>query len=332
MKHLVNFCTFKNRMAWFNHNWDTIKKFISNNQLDGLELIIHGGCCRVEDIPEEIIQGIHLCYWPMWLDFWRGDHKELLRQFKSLDNIKSFYGGLEPEVMVDQYKLELSKAVALKADYVVFHVSHVDIEHIYSWEFTYSDWDVLEAAAQLVNQVFGKEDLGVDLLFENLWWPGLTFLNPKLIEKFLEKVQYPRKGFMLDTGHLLITNPEIKNGHEACRYLLEKVNNLGSLKKYIRGIHLNKTLPGSYLKRNFTENQQILMETEDIWERFLLARKHIQHIDQHLIFDHEGVRSFIQAVKPEYLVYEVLTGSLKELEHAIQLQNKVLGRNGCVLT
>ena len=36
--------------------------------------------------------------------------------------------------------------------------------------------------------------------FENLWWPGLTFRSAKT-EAFLQLIDYPRKGFMLDISH-----------------------------------------------------------------------------------------------------------------------------------
>lgn len=46
----------------------------------------------------------------------------------------------------------------------------------------------------------------VALLFENLWWPGLTLKNPKLVAKLLKNVKHPNLGIMLDLGHLMNTN------------------------------------------------------------------------------------------------------------------------------
>jgi hypothetical protein len=297
MKFLTNLANSRSQMDWFEHDPRQIEAFLERNRLDGIELIFHGSL-QVDGMPVNSIKGIHLSYWPMWLDFWRGNKAELLRQFSSWENIQHFYGSLTKEALLSHYQRELERARELAVEYMVFHVSHVQMEHIYSWDFTYSDEEVLEAAAELINGAFGKEDLGIDLLFENLWWPGLNFLRPELTEKFFRRIDYPRKGFMLDIGHLMLTNSLLKDEEEACAYILERIEQLGELKRYIRGIHLNKALAGEYLRQDHSDKRRRLSQMPDFGERYLEARKHILMLDRHLPFDHPCIQKVIQALNP----------------------------------
>ena len=233
MQVLINLSNDPKQRAWFKDNHRLLEAFLSSNRLDGIELIFHGND-GMNTIPQKKIKGIHLSYWPTWLDFWRGNQSELLKQFFNQENIELYYGGKTKQVLVSNYKEELKRAQRFSPSYMVFHVSHIQMEHVYSWNFTYSDWEVLEASAQLINQAFGSTDLGIDLLFENLWWPGLNFLDPELTAKFFQLIEYPRKGFMLDIGHLMLTRPQLKSEEEACHYILEKVEKLGELQHYIK--------------------------------------------------------------------------------------------------
>ena len=47
------------------------------------------------------------------------------------------------------------------------------------------------------------------------WWPGLTFENPGDTQALLTQVHYEKKGFMLDTGHYLHTNLDLRDQEEA---------------------------------------------------------------------------------------------------------------------
>jgi hypothetical protein len=325
MKFLTNISNHKSHMDWFDNDSRQVEDFLNRNRLDGFELIFHGNF-TTGPYPEQSIHGIHMCYWPVWLDFWRGDEKALLRQFQTHDNIKHYYGGMNKKSLIDQCRAEFKRAQELKAGYVVFHVSHVELDHIYDWDFTYNDWDVLKAAAELANEVFGYEDRGVAVLFENLWWPGLNFMSPKLVKEFYDLIAYPRKGFMLDTGHLMITNRKLTDEVEACEYILDMATSLGRLKNEIKGIHLSKSFAGEYLNLDHGAKKQGLTEIEDIWERNIEARKHIIKIDQHNPFEESVIKKVIDDLQPDYVIYELLPKNLIELEAVVTIQNRALGR------
>jgi sugar phosphate isomerase/epimerase len=322
MKVLTNLTTLDYHMDWFDKDWEKIEEFINRNKLNGLELMVLKGYDQ-KNIPKDTVVGMHMGYWSMWLDFWRGDKDALIEQFGSEENIISFYGGLDKNILIDHYKYEIETAKNIGVEYAVFHVTHAEILHTYNFEFTYSDWDILEAAAELVNESFGSEDEGFTLLFENLWCPGLKLTNANLVKKFLDKINYPNKGIMLDIGHLMITNPNIINEEEACKYILSVVNNLGDLKKYIKGIHLNKALSGDYLREDHSEKIKVLQNITDFWDKLEYSGRHIKNIDLHVPFDSPFIKEVIDEIKPEYLVFEVIGKNLEELENMLKTQRKI---------
>lgn len=68
---------------------------------------------------------------------------------------------------------------------------------------------------------------------------------------------------MLDTGHLMNTNPELQTEQDGIEYILKTVKALGEDRKLIRGLHLNCSLSGDYVKtfeRVFDSKALILNE------------------------------------------------------------------------
>lgn len=324
--YLTNIASSSRYLQWFEQDWRRIADFTKKNRLDGVELIIHHDEPDLDAIPPNLVQGLHLTYWPVCLDFLRQDQEALLRQFGNAENIQLYYEGLTPQCMMDRYRYELKIARQLKVKYVVFHVGHVELSHIYQREFPYHDREVLDAFVDLINEIFPAEDQGMTLLCENLWWPGLNFLDPGETKRFMDKIQYPNKGFMLDIGHLMITNPQLKNGQEAGNYILETIKNLGDGKDWIKGIHLNMALCGDYVRQDHRGKAAKLAQIEDIWERFLEARDHILNIDLHVPFDDPSIQEVIDFIRPLYVVFEVEPKNLQEFQHFIAIQNQALGR------
>ncbi len=323
---LVNLTNSPQQQQWFDHNEGQVEAFLNRHRLTGIELIFYGNY-RIEPFPLQRIKGLHLNYWPTWLDFWRKDEQELLKQFDSQENVRQYYGDLNPQIMVKHYREELEKAQELGVEYLVFHVSHIQMEHIHSRKFTYSDWEVMEAASQLINQVFQDVRTGPLLLFENLWWPGLNFLDPELTTRFFNLIDYPHKGFMLDTGHLMLTNPGLANQEEACHYILEKVEKLGDMKKYIKGIHLNKSLIGNLEKQDSAKGVEG-KDKKGFWEKYIEEGRYILRWDQHLPFDNPHIKKVVEAIGPKYLVFELLADNLEELGEMLTIQNKALRGKG----
>ncbi|MBI6871873.1 TIM barrel protein [Clostridium aciditolerans] len=321
MLKLINLSTYEYDIARFNYDINQLTSFLEKYDIDGVELL-NPINWNENFLPKKVVKGIHLRYYPVWLDFWKDNRSELLRQFKNKDTIEEIYGGINKETIIEHYKKEIDVANKMGAEYVVFHVSHVQLEHVFNYNFTYSDCEVIDAAAELINEVFKDLNTNVKLLFENLWWPGLTMLDKNMAARLLDKVQYSNKGFMLDTAHLMNTNLQLKDERQAVTYLLNTINNLGELKPFIKGLHLNCSLSGKYVIEQMNNKIDMCKDTS-FNEMLEKVFSHVSNIDRHEPFTDECVKDLIEYIKPEYFVYEFITSSLEQLEEYIKTQNGV---------
>jgi len=318
---LVNFSNSEDRLKWFDSQWHCFEQCLGDHGLDGMELIVNS-YDDLHHIPKDLIKGLHLRYWPTWLEFWEGDLDKVRHMLSGDDEIiKAHYGGLDRNALINHYKKEYKVAKELEVKYMVFHVSHVTIEDAFKLEFDYTDEQVLKATAELVNASF-DEDSDVDLLFENLWWPGLTLLKPELVKSFMDSINYKNKGIMLDLSHLIATNPNIHSVEQATEYILQCIEKLGPLKEYIKGIHINKSIPGGYLLEDHSHKYLSVQKEEDELQKYLMIMDHIKSIDMHLPYDHESLMDIIDVVQPKYKVIEILADDRNQWESYIVDQNK----------
>ena len=315
MLQLVNISNYTSDIELINNNPIVLKNFLKQHNLDGLEIMF---CDTWNERlhPTEVVQGVHLRFWPTWLDFWRGDKKELLKQFGSEDKIIACYGGLSREAWLAIYRANIRAAVRTGAKYLVFHVSHARIPEIFSWQFSATDSEVIEATIELVNELVAEIPPEIALLFENLWWPGLTLKKPKLVAKLLENVKHPNVGIMLDTGHLMNTNQELTSEAEGVDYILNILKALGDYQHFVRGVHLHKSLSGEYVKQSWRRK----IEQPDMTE----IMNHVLKIDQHQPFATSNVQRLIDYIKPDFLVHEFMYSSMEELSQKIKVQQAAL--------
>ena len=325
MHKLINFSTGEQDLNKFDSDPYEMRSFLEEHRLDGMEIIQHSEW-NENIIPSALIRGLHMRYWPAWLDFWKGDKLQLKRQFGDNVTWMNFYGGSGREALVDFYRREADVAQKIGVKYLVFHIAHVELEHCYNYNFTYSDYDVIEAGIEMVNLIFRDEDPGMDLLFENLWWPGLNLLDRKAAGMLMEGVLCPRKGIMLDTGHLMNTDLDLKNEEEAVKYILSVLEGLGEITGFIKGIHLNSSVSGQYVKEQISKNRLLRKIEGDYFKNYFDAYGHILKIDRHLPFRHEGIKEIIDYINPRYLVYEFLPDSRELMEQYVRTQNEVLSR------
>lgn len=61
--------------------------------------------------------------------------------------------------------------------------------------------------------------------------------------RLLAQVRYPKCGVMLDTGHLMHTNPALRTPDEAVDYIHRILDRYADL-SFIKGIHLHQSLTG----------------------------------------------------------------------------------------
>lgn len=323
MEKLFHLSTTTKQLRLFDEDWGEIKSFINKNKMDGIEL----GLTIDYDlnlIPKEIVQGVHLSFYPMWLDFWRQNQEKLTELFASKEELYAYYKGESPEDIVESYRKQYKRAKSLEAKYMVFHVSHILPEDSFTYQFNYSDKEVMEATIELVNKAFPKDEDGPLLLFENLWWPGLNYKDPELTKWFIEQIEYPSKGYLVDVSHLILNNNQIGTEKEAYNYIKHIIEALGETRQWIKGVHLNKALPKRYMSRDHSYLLKKYQETKDSRQKLAILKKHINALDGHVPFDHPIAKKIVELINPEYCVYETAPTSRYELAYFIKKQHEAL--------
>lgn len=295
---------------------DALPAILQELGLDGIEFMLCAPWDRTL-FPPAYIKGVHLLFWPTWVYFWRGDRTALMAEFGSEDNIRGYYGSLDVADWVEGWRENLRRAAACQPQYLVFHVAHNCTSEMYTRTFSVTDEEVIRAAIELVNAIAGEIPRGCKLLFENLWWPGLTFQKPQLAAELLERVSYPDTGFMLDTGHLMNTNLDLQSEAEGAAYVQKIYHELGDLGKRVYGIHLHQSLSGAYTRE--------MMRRHAGWKAPLdwqAAMDYVMHVDRHQPFHTEAARRIVETVQPMYLVHEFQHRSRDDLARKLRIQQR----------
>ena len=275
-------------------------------------------------IGKDKVVGLHMHFFPFWLDLWKGNEERLLNEFDTRENFERYYGGDSRDAILSRYREDLKIAHQYDVEYVVFHVSEASIEESFTWNYYYSDEEVVDATAELLNELFKNEDGKIALLLENLWQPGLKFTDPSITKRMLDQIVYPNKGIMLDTGHLLHTNTKIRTQEEGVAYINELLDKHGELVKYIRGMHLNQSLTGEYCE-DTKKNPPPMADT--YWERYTQMFYHAYAVDKHEPFTAKGVKELINRIAPEYVTFEFITADHKQHCEYLEQQLEALGKS-----
>lgn len=323
MKRLMNFTAFGHDTDRYTDKED-LRHFYKDRCLDGMELTLNIDAPFPDLIPREDVVGVHLRMFPYWLDLWNSDTAALLKNFGSQEAIQSFYQGSGREAIFSRLERELWEAEALGAQYVVFHVSDVSLLETWSRDFSHSDLEVIQAACSLINDLLDNRDYTFEFLVENLWWPGFTMTNPILTRYLMENIHYAKKGIMLDVGHLLHTNLDLADTFQGAEYIKAILEQHGSLTRYIRGIHLQQSITGAYVKAALQSHpHQEATGDKLFWE----TMGHIYNMDVHLPWTQGDIAGIVKSVDPAYLVIELVTADRKEHGEKLDAQLKYLNQN-----
>ena len=295
---------------------DALPAILQELGLDGIEFMLCATWDRTLFSPT-YIKGVHLLFWPTWVDFWRGDRSALMAEFGSEDNIRGYYGSLDVADWVEGWRENLRRAAECQPQYLVFHVAHNCTSEMYTRMFSVTDEEVIRTAIELVNAIADEIPRGCKLLFENLWWPGLTFQKPQLAAELLECVSYPDTGFMLDTGHLMNTNLDLQSEAEGAAYVQKIYRELGELGKRVYGIHLHQSLSGTYTREMM--RRHVGWKTPLDWQT---AMDYVMHVDQHQPFHTDAACSIVDTVQPMYLVHEFQHRFRDDLVSKLRIQQR----------
>ena len=154
---------------------------------DGFELIkfFDGD----NSVLKEYIKGYHMRFFPSWMELYLENFTSLYGELKDEKYFKSLCGGHSKKELIEYYKKELERAKELEVEYVVFHACNVKVTEAMTYDFKYSDKEVLTAVISIINDIFEDEEYNFTLLFENLWWSGLKLTNKEESEYLLNGVK-----------------------------------------------------------------------------------------------------------------------------------------------
>lgn len=295
MKFQMNFTTSYDDVIRFG-SAEELQQFYTEHGCTGLEVMPLGYSTKdapdvylsAEECPlirPEMVTGVHCCCSGDWI---ASDRQKL----------------------IEGYRRDLDYATRMGAEYVVFHVVQVDDEEGITYKLKHTDREVIEEAADFINELLDGQKYDFWFLMENLWWPGLTFLHPEDTQILLDRVHYEKKGFMLDTGHFLHTNLDLETQEEGVTYIQKMLDAHRNMISYIKGIHLQQSLTGDYVKKWLQSVHEL---PKDPMERFCKVYEHIFQIVRHEPFTAEGVEDLVRRIDPLYVTYEYITRSREEL-------------------
>jgi hypothetical protein len=315
MKKLLNISDFPND----DENLRMMEKYQKKYNFDGFEIIKFDLEKDSSKLKDKII-GYHMRFFPMWLDIYLGKYNMIKEKFS--DKMDRFYwcGGDTKEDVITYYKKDLQRAKELGVEYVVFHACYVDDDGSLTYQFPYTDKEVLEGVVSLINDVFKNEDFQFTLLLENLWWAGLKLNSKSEMKLLLNKIEYKNIGFILDTSHMLNTNFNLKNLDEGIDYIIENIDKMEELKKYIYGVHLSWSLSGDYVSKMIEKHRKSQEEREKAKKKIY---EYVGQIDYHYPFEDNRIMKFLNKLSLKWLVYEFLYYNDEELEEKVIKQEKI---------
>ena len=317
MKEMFNFCPIHGYDVELEQRQQTLEQFAQEVGVNGVELLAYGTTAATDASKYKASTiGVHLRYWTFWVDFWRNNQPKVAVQFPQTSDIVTYYGADNTADWLKVIRKNIISGLSYQPQYVVWHVSEASNIEAFTLKFGHSDLEVIDATIEVVNEVLEALPKNILLLFENLWWPGLRLDQPRLVERLLSGIKRDKVGLMLDTGHLANTNSALVTERDLVEYEKSIVRNLGSLKQYIRGMHLNSSLSGAYLN-TFPRSLPEKMTLGNIYEN-------IVNIDRHQPFTDSSIRELVNLVEPDYLVHELYYDNFADLKGKLRQQRKAL--------
>jgi hypothetical protein len=324
LQELVNFSTYEVDLERFGNDWKQVQAFCSEQGLDGIELL-YGSDLGENQPPSDLVKTVHFPGWFGWTRTWSDPHS--IPHSADPAEIAYYFGADDPENLLNSFCSLLNTARTYNASYGVLHVSHVELEEVFTRQFRRKTHDVLFAAASFVNAVAASYPGGeppVPIAFENLWWPGLTFKSDDELQYFMDLLQFDNWIFLLDTGHLM-NCLEVQTEAEGIQKVVSTLNNLSlQTRDRIRSIHLQCSTSGPYQKEYFYCQPPAGFENLPYREKMGTLIRHIPHIDEHRPFSQKECREIISLIEPDYLVHEFITGSRNELKEKIRKQKETI--------
>ena len=321
MKHVVNMVSENEWLKEYKDRAD-MNSFIKECKCDGAE-VIRGGDDNTGIYCSENVVGVHLYFYPSWLDFWNMNIDGLKKHFGSREIWENYYRATNREEFLKPYQDDMDYAEAMGAEYAVFHINDVSNEEVLTYEWEHTNREVIVAAAEIINELTRGRNYHFKLLLENLFTPGMTLLNPNETELMLNLVNYENKGIVMDTGHLMCAPQNITEEEQGIDFVLQTVKKHGELAKYIKALHLHQSTTGNFVADLKTRN---IIPEKDFYALWAQSYNVILNIDQHRPFTSPRVQEILELVEPEFVYHEISAKNRADKLEKVLVQMKALGR------
>jgi hypothetical protein len=324
MEELVNFSIYDHDVDRFGGDWKALGRFLASSGLDGVELLI--GFDPLPDIPLGIVRGVHLPSFMGWLRVWEGsiDFPETAED----GEIRMLYGARTAAELQERVRTVLEHAALLSPEYAVFHACYIEPAQVYATAPHRDDAHVLGVLAEFLNAICSRYPGGeppVRILFENLWWPGLTFLDGSAAEGFGGQLEFDNWGFMFDTGHLLAALRSCATEDDAVDLLLPVIDGLpDTVLDRIEGVHLHCSLHPEACRAALDVPMPEGFEEQSLLEQYREVMGLIGAMDQHKPFSTPRCAEVVEALDPVFCTHEFVTRTLEEFRAAIARQHAAL--------
>jgi hypothetical protein len=210
----------------------------------------------------------------------------------------------------------------------VVHVSHLELEEVFTQSYRYESREILSAVASFFNTICSRYPNGeppVTLTFENLWSCGLTFRSEEEVQYFTDLLTFDNWMFVLDTGHLM-NGLKATNESEGIQKILRTLGLLSDeTMEKIRAVHFHCSTSGEYQKTHLPRNPPASFSTMSYREKVNILSMYRRDIDEHRPFSDSACREIIGMIHPDYLVHELVARTRDELHQAIQQQKALMG-------
>ena len=313
--------------VWSYKSWEGLVEPLREQGIDGLEIMADTREPE-EPFPTAYLTGYQIRTPLDWLDCYCGKTDRLTLSFEGKGEIESFFQTGKPEDILNAYREDLAFGLSMNTPYVVFQVSNADYEEAYTFRWTHTDYQVMDACIKILNALLRDVEPSFTLLIGNNRWPGFSFTEPKKTEYLLSRINYPHVGIMLDTGRLLSTKWRTKNQAAGLEYIKSMLDKHGELSKSIQGLHFNYCSTSNWIKKG--RKVPDILPSRYYDERHYL-KTHIRNLDHHTCWTDPACVSLIDRIEPKYLTHRLdnriglnwsgaLTRQLKAINKGRELQ------------
>ena len=350
---LINLAVYPWDRARFGGTWADVAAFCRSHGCAGVEM--YTGYEPVPgDLPPGLVGGVHLPFHSAWPEMMAAAGEEKEKEEGTVpagdpDNSidannptnptnastacpldPSFFPHTTHASLQAALRCQLERAADLGAAYAVYHVGYYRPVEMFTQTYAMGDKAVLERAADFLNELvstFPDGEPPVPLMFENLWYPGLTYTDPDALLTFMDRLAFERYGFVLDTGHLMNKVARSDDEEDCITAVCECIHALpAAVLERIRVVHLHWSGSHSIRQERLRRGVPNGFDTMARHDQEALAFQLAVLTEQHRPFTSARCRKIVAAVRPDWVVHEFIAGSAEEHGKAMVTQRRALNR------